>query len=67
MFSKDGIGPESMQHVKEAFRYVRAPVDFEDVLLNSNNKTEDILQQAYISVVCLIVLNFFSFNKHENL
>jgi hypothetical protein len=37
--------------VKETFRYVRAPVDFEDVLLNKNNKTDDIIQQAYISVV----------------
>jgi hypothetical protein len=40
-----------MQHVKEAFRYVRVPVDFEDVLLNSGNNTEDIIQQAYLAVV----------------
>ncbi len=36
----DGIGPEMMQHVKDAYRYVRAPVDFEDVILNSTNSTD---------------------------
>jgi hypothetical protein len=29
-----------MQHVKDAYRYVRAPVDFEDVILNSTNSTD---------------------------
>lgn len=51
MIHGDGIGPEMMQHVKEAFRYVRAPVEFEDVLLNSSNSTEEIIRQAYLAVV----------------
>ena len=40
-----------MLHVKEAFRYVRAPIDFEDVLLNSSNSTDHIIQQAYLAVI----------------
>jgi isocitrate dehydrogenase (NAD+) len=40
-----------MQHVKEAFRYVRAPVDFEDVLLNSTNTTDpQLVEQAVLAV-----------------
>lgn len=39
-----------MFHVKEAFRQVRAPVDFEDVLLNSKNVTETLLDQAVLAL-----------------
>ena len=30
----DGTGPEMMVHIKEAFKAVGAPVDFEDIELN---------------------------------
>lgn len=40
-----------MSHVKEVLRYVRAPVDFEDVLLNGSDSIDDIVQQSYLAVV----------------
>jgi isocitrate dehydrogenase (NAD+) len=46
----DGIGPEMMTHVKEAYRYVRAPVIYEDVELNSSNCTQEKVEEAVLSV-----------------
>lgn len=40
-----------MSHVKETFRYVRAPVHFEDILLNSSNvNDEKEVQNAILSI-----------------
>jgi isocitrate dehydrogenase (NAD+) len=46
----DGIGPEMMFHIKEAFRHVRAPVEFEEVPLNSKNMSESLIEQAVVAV-----------------
>ena len=46
----DGIGPEMMFHVKETLKHVRAPVDFEDVLLNSKSVNESLLDQAVLAL-----------------
>jgi hypothetical protein len=45
-----------MQHVKDAFRYVRAPVDFEDVVLNSTNSTDQ--QSIEHSVLAVWVCDY---------
>lgn len=53
----DGIGPELMYHVREAYKYVRAPIEFEEVPLNSKTASEDMINQAVLAVkrngVCL--------------
>ena len=46
----DGVGPEMMFHVKQAFKYARVPVDFEDILLNSKNATDSLINQAILAV-----------------
>ncbi len=46
----DGIGPEMMFHVRESFRYVRAPVEFEEVDLNSKTVSEQLIDQAVLAV-----------------
>jgi isocitrate/isopropylmalate dehydrogenase len=46
----DGVGPEMMFHIKEAFRQVRAPVEFEDVLLNSKNVSDTLIEQAILAI-----------------
>jgi isocitrate dehydrogenase (NAD+) len=50
MIPGDGIGPEMMFHIKESFRHVRAPVDFEEVPLNSKNVSESLIEQAVVAV-----------------
>ena len=46
----DGIGPEMMFHVKEAYTAVRVNVDFEDVLLNSRTISDTLIDQAIMAV-----------------
>ena len=46
----DGVGPEMMFHVKEAFKHVRAPVDFEDIHLNSKSLTPTLIDQAVLAI-----------------
>lgn len=46
----DGIGPEMMHHIKETFRCVRAPVEFEEVPLNSKTVSESMIEQAVVAV-----------------
>jgi len=46
----DGIGPEMMFHIKEACRHVRAPVEFEELQLNSKNVSESMIEQAILAV-----------------
>jgi len=46
----DGIGPEMMTHIKEAMKHVRAPIDFEDIYLNSKNANEETIDQAVLAV-----------------
>lgn len=50
MIYGDGIGPEMMFHIKEAIRHVRAPVEFEDVLLNSKNATDSLIEHAILAI-----------------
>ncbi|XP_072026835.1 isocitrate dehydrogenase [NAD] subunit gamma, mitochondrial-like isoform X2 [Amphiura filiformis] len=45
----DGIGPELMTHVKEVFRHIDAPVDFEELLISGTNEVESI-ENAIIAV-----------------
>ncbi|XP_054441972.1 isocitrate dehydrogenase [NAD] subunit gamma, mitochondrial-like [Pteronotus mesoamericanus] len=42
MIPGDGIGPELMLHVKTVFRYACVPVDFEEVIINSTSREEDV-------------------------
>lgn len=46
----DGIGPEMMLHIKDALRHVRAPVEFEEVPLNSLTASEAMIDQAVLAV-----------------
>jgi isocitrate dehydrogenase (NAD+) len=46
----DGIGPEMMFHIKETLRHVRAPVEFEDILLNSASASEGLVEQAILAI-----------------
>lgn len=46
----DGVGPEMMFHTKEALRAVRAPVDFEEINLNSKTTTESLIDQTVLAV-----------------
>ena len=39
-----------MFHIKESFRHVRAPVEFEEVPLNSKNMSEAMIDQAVMAV-----------------
>ncbi|KAG1669954.1 Isocitrate dehydrogenase [NAD] subunit gamma, mitochondrial [Nymphon striatum] len=50
MLPGDGIGPELMSHVREVFRYAGAPVDFEEVYLDSLVDDADALNEALTSV-----------------
>ena len=50
MIYGDGIGPEMMFHIKEAIKNVRAPVEFEDVFLNSKNVTEGLIENAILAI-----------------
>lgn len=42
----DGTGPEMMSHIKETFRVLNAPVEFEDIELNSKNACDSLVDQA---------------------
>ena len=44
------MGPEMMFHVKETLRHVRAPVEFEDILLNSASASESLVEQAILAI-----------------
>lgn len=46
----DGIGPEMMFHIKEVIRHVRAPVEFEDILLNSKTVSESMIEQTLMAI-----------------
>ena len=46
----DGVGPEMMFHVKEAFTAVRVNVDYEDILLNSKTISDTLIDQAVMAV-----------------
>lgn len=46
----DGIGPEMMFHIKEALRHVRAPVEFEEILLNSKNVSDSMIDQTVLAI-----------------
>lgn len=39
-----------LAHVKETYRYVRAPVVYEDVDLNSSNCTEEKVEEALLAI-----------------
>lgn len=53
----DGLGPELMFNVREAYKHVRAPIEFEEVPLNSKTASEEMINQAVLAVkrngVCL--------------
>ncbi len=46
----DGVGPEMLFHVKEAFRHVRAPVEYEEINLNSKNATDSLINQVILAL-----------------
>ncbi|OWF42799.1 isocitrate dehydrogenase [NAD] subunit gamma, mitochondrial-like isoform X2 [Mizuhopecten yessoensis] len=46
----DGVGPELISHVQEIFRYAGAPVDFEQIEINSSSSDPDFLKKAMLSV-----------------
>ncbi len=39
-----------MFHIKEAFRHVRAPVEFEEVPLNSKSVSDSMIEQAILAI-----------------
>ena len=46
----DGVGPEMMFHVKEAYKTVRAPVDFEEIMLNSKSATDTMIDNVVLAI-----------------
>ena len=46
----DGVGPEMMHHVRDVFRHVRVPVDFEEVPLNVKTASETMIDQAALAI-----------------
>ena len=46
----DGVGPEMMFHIKEVLKHVRAPVDFEDIFLNSKTVSESTINQVILAI-----------------
>ncbi|CAF0789477.1 unnamed protein product [Brachionus calyciflorus] len=46
----DGVGPEMMFHVKETLRAARAPIEFEEINLNSKTATDSLIDQAVLAV-----------------
>lgn len=50
MLPGDGIGPEMMRHVKTIFKVVGAPVDFEEINLDSMNENIEKLDEAITSI-----------------
>ncbi|XP_014674490.1 PREDICTED: isocitrate dehydrogenase [NAD] subunit gamma, mitochondrial-like [Priapulus caudatus] len=50
MIAGDGLGPELMGHVKQVFRAAAVPVDFEEVLLDSQHDSEEDLDNAVLAV-----------------
>lgn len=46
----DGVGPEMMFHVKEALKHVRAPIDFEEINLNSKTATDSLINQTILAL-----------------
>ena len=46
----DGIGPEMANHVKELFRYAGAPVDFEEIDLDSTTPDVEGFEYALMSI-----------------
>jgi isocitrate dehydrogenase (NAD+) len=39
-----------MFHIKEALRHVRAPVEFEEILLNSKNVSDSMIDQTVLAI-----------------
>ena len=50
LISGDGIGQEMMFHIKEVMRHVRAPIEFEEVPLNSKTVSESLVEQAILAI-----------------
>ena len=46
----DGIGPEMMFHVRETLKAVRAPVEFEEINLNSKTACDSLIDQTVLAV-----------------
>ncbi|XP_028020512.1 isocitrate dehydrogenase [NAD] subunit gamma, mitochondrial-like [Balaenoptera acutorostrata] len=50
MIPGDGIGPELMLHIKNVFRHVCVPVDFEEVQITSTSSEEEEVHSAIMAV-----------------
>ncbi|KAL5013767.1 hypothetical protein ScPMuIL_008037 [Solemya velum] len=46
----DGVGPELLNHVQEVFRHAGAPVDFEELEINSSTNDIEHMDSALLSV-----------------
>ena len=46
----DGTGPEMMSHIKETFRTLNVPVEFEDIILNKKTACDSLIDQAVHAV-----------------
>ena len=46
----DGIGPEMIAHVHRIFSFACVPVDFEEIPLNSQSRTDEDLENAIVSI-----------------
>jgi len=46
----DGTGPEMMSHIKETFRHLNAPVEFEDIELNKQTACDSLIDQAVYAI-----------------
>lgn len=49
MLMGDGVSPEMMEHVKSVYYALRAPVDFDEVMID-NNSSEEVVQEAVSAV-----------------
>lgn len=45
-----GIGPEMMGHLREVFRYAGAPVDFEEIIVDTSGSDETSMRAAITSI-----------------
>lgn len=50
LLSGDGIGPELLNHVKTVFRFAGAPVDFDEVTINSSTADAASMEKALLSI-----------------
>ncbi|CAG2211592.1 IDH3 [Mytilus edulis] len=50
LLTGDGVGPELMSHVQEVFRHAGAPIDFEEVEINSSKEDPETMRGALLSV-----------------